>query len=355
MNINKKQRKIVLLGLLFVTGVASVNSASGQQSVVAADQGLQEVIVSARKREERLQDVPISITAFTADAIEQRGIESVYDIGRLTPNLSFNQTYGRVFDRPVIRGMSQILGERTVSFIVDGVYIAGNITGADLDDIETVEVLKGPQATNFGRGSLAGVISYRTTPPSNEFKGKGSVSVGDDGFGKNSNFAAMGFEVGTFGGQSSAAMDPPRVGRLAFQVGASANQYITIDLADFGKKGSITGDITGDVDLNVEDRRVRINTREGASAVLTLLDDAMDKVNATRATMGAVMNRMQHVINNLSNVTTNLSASRSQIEDADYAAASTELAKTQIMQQAATAVLAQANTSQQTVLKLLQG
>lgn len=182
MNINKKQRKIVRLGLLFVTGVASVNSASGQQSVVAADQGLQEVIVSARKREERLQDVPISITAFTADAIEQRGIESVYDIGRLTPNLSFNQTYGRVFDRPVIRGMSQILGERTVSFIVDGVYIAGNITGADLDDIETVEVLKGPQATNFGRGSLAGVISYRTTPPSNEFKGKGSVSVGDDGY-----------------------------------------------------------------------------------------------------------------------------------------------------------------------------
>ena len=118
---------------------------------------------------------------------------------------------------------------------------------------------------------------------------------------------------------------------------------------------TITSGITGDVDLNVEDRKVRINTREGASSVLTLLDDAMDKINQTRATMGAVMNRMEHVISNLSNVTTNLSASRSQIEDADYAAASTELAKAQIMQQAATAVLAQANTSQQTVLKLLQG
>ena len=80
-----------------------------------------------------------------------------------------------------------------------------------------------------------------------------------------------------------------------------------------------------------------------------------DLNTSTKATMGAVMNRMEHVINNLSNVTTNLSASRSQIEDADYAAASTELAKSQIMQQAATAVLAQANTSQQTVLKLLQG
>jgi flagellin len=74
----------------------------------------------------------------------------------------------------------------------------------------------------------------------------------------------------------------------------------------------------------------------------------------TRASMGAVMNRLEHVIDNLTNVVMNSEASRSQIEDADYAKASTELARTQIMQQAATAVLAQANTSQQSVLKLLQ-
>ncbi|MEK0434631.1 MAG: A-type flagellin, partial [Pseudomonadota bacterium] len=182
-----------------------------------------------------------------------------------------------------------------------------------------------------------------------------TISVGDKGYSADGNFAALGFQEGTFGGRASEDMDPPRVGRLAFQVGASAYDYITIDLADFGKAGTITGEITGDVDLNVEDRRVRINTRDGASAVLALLDDAMDKVNATRATMGAVMNRLDHVINNLSNVSMNLSESRSHIEDADYAKASTELAKTQIMQQAATAVLAQANTSQQTVLKLLGG
>jgi flagellin len=88
---------------------------------------------------------------------------------------------------------------------------------------------------------------------------------------------------------------------------------------------------------------------------LSMLDTAMEKVNATRSTMGAVMNRLEHTISNLSNVSMNLEASRSTIEDADYAKASTELAKTQIMQQAATAVLAQANTSQQSVLKLLGG
>lgn len=208
---------------------------------------------------------------------------------------------------------------------------------------------------------LPGLPAPAGAPPSDQLEklkatGKPfSISVGDKGYSADGNFAALGFQEGTFGGRSSEDMDPPKVGRLAFQVGASANQYITIDLADFGKNGTITGEITGDVDLNVEDRRVRINTRDGASAVLSLLDDAMDKVNATRATMGAVMNRMEHVINNLSNVSTNLSASRSQIEDADYAKASTDLAKTQIMQQAATAVLAQANTSQQTVLKLLGG
>ena len=180
-----------------------------------------------------------------------------------------------------------------------------------------------------------------------------SINVGDDGFTEASNFSDLGFSVGAFGGRSSSDMDPPRVGRLAFQVGSSARQMVTIDLADFGKGGPITGEITGDVDKNVEDRGVRIHTRDGATAVLNLLDEAMDKVNATRATMGAVMNRLDHVINNLTNVSMNMSASRSQIEDADYASSSTELAKTQIMQQAATAVLAQANTSQQSVLKLL--
>jgi flagellin len=148
-------------------------------------------------------------------------------------------------------------------------------------------------------------------------------------------------------------MQPPKTGRLFFQVGSSANQTITIDLADFGKNGPITSRITSDVDDKV--KTIRINTPEGANSVLDALDEAMDKVNATRATMGAVMNRLTYVTDTLTSVSINSSASRSQIEDADYASASTELAKTQIMQQAATAVLAQANTSQQTVLKLLQG
>jgi len=191
-----------------------------------------------------------------------------------------------------------------------------------------------------------------------------------------SHFADLGFYEGTFGGevdQATSKMSPPRTGRLAFQVGANEGQKITIDLADFGKGGPITGEITWDADLDpltpgaavpealqggpsLQGKpltRNFISSSAGAQEVLKKLDKAMDKVNQTRATMGAVMNRLDHVINNLTNVSMNLSASRSQIEDADYAGASTDMAKTQIMQQSATAVLAQANVSQQAVLKLL--
>ena len=183
-----------------------------------------------------------------------------------------------------------------------------------------------------------------------------TIKPGSNGYGPSSQFANLGFREGTFGGevdQATSKMNPPNVGRMNFHVGASANQTITIDLADFGKNGSITGEITGDVDDTKP--TVTIQTSEQAKAVLAKLDVAMDKVNATRANMGAVMNRLEHVIDNLTNVAMNSEASRSQIEDADYASASTEMAKTQIMQQAATAVLAQANQSQQNVLKLLQG
>lgn len=205
-----------------------------------------------------------------------------------------------------------------------------------------------------------------------------TIEPGDNGFTGDGDFLNLGFSQGTFGGEVNEAtskMSPPRTGRLAFQVGANEGQKITIDLADFGQGGPITGEITWDADLdlmpagsqvptpqqggpNLQGKaltRSFISSSSAAQDVLKKLDAAMDRVNQTRATMGAVMNRLDHVINNLTNVSMNLSASRSQIEDSDYASASTELAKTQIMQQAATAVLAQANTSQQSVLKLLQG
>jgi flagellin len=182
-----------------------------------------------------------------------------------------------------------------------------------------------------------------------------TVAAGTNGYTNTAHWEKLGFTEGTFGGKSSIEMSPPRVGRMTFQVGATVNQSINVDFADFGKDGPITGGITGDVALwDSANRLNRIDNRTSAEAMLTKLDEVLDKVNGTRATMGAVMNRLEHVIDNLMNVSVNTEASRSQIQDADYAAASTELARTQIMQQAATAILAQANADQQGVLKLLQ-
>ncbi|MEY4645521.1 MAG: A-type flagellin [Pseudomonadota bacterium] len=156
-------------------------------------------------------------------------------------------------------------------------------------------------------------------------------------------------------GDTDQAGDPVRqyAGRMSFQVGPIADQIITIDMYDWGKNGALTGEVTGDVDRAIP--KVNVRTVADANAVIDKLTRVMDNVNAKRADMGAVMNRLEHVIDNLNVVSRNAEASRSQIEDADYAKASTELARTQIMQQAATAVLAQANASQQSVLKLLQG
>ncbi len=235
----------------------------------------------------------------------------------------------------------------------------------------------GPTAANFGLAASDGTtevagVSIKSVTATNELSKAATlyggvtfhsdeaftIEPGANGYGSSSSFDALGFREGTYGGvvdEAVSKMTPPNTGRLSFHVGASANQTITIDLADFGKGGPITGAITGDVDLWDSKSRVnRIDSGAAAKAVLEKLDLAMDKVNATRGTMGAVMNRLEHVIDNLMNVSMNSEASRSQIEDADYAAASTELARTQIMQQAATSVLAQANADQQNVLKLLQ-
>ncbi len=117
------------------------------------------------------------------------------------------------------------------------------------------------------------------------------------------------------------------------------------------RSGSVT--YTDEGALN-QVKDLDITTTPNASDALGVIDEAIDTINSGRADIGAVINRLTYAVDNLTNVSQYTSASRSTIQDADYAKASSELARTQIIQQAATAVLAQANTQAQTVLKLLQ-
>ena len=97
-----------------------------------------------------------------------------------------------------------------------------------------------------------------------------------------------------------------------------------------------------------------ISTFTGSQAAITLLDSAVDTVNSARSSMGAIMNQLSYSADNLTNISTNIAASRSSILDTDYATASSQLSSSQIIQQAATAMLAQANQQPQSVLALLK-
>jgi flagellin len=172
-----------------------------------------------------------------------------------------------------------------------------------------------------------------------------TIEPGVNGYDATSNFTALGFQAGSYGSHTS--------GQLSFQVGARHLQRTTIDMPDFGKDGALTGLITADV--NEKDPLINIASVEKANESITLLDQVLNNVNLARANVGAVINRLNHGIDNLTNVSINTAESRSKIQDTDYAQASSEVARTQIIQQAATAILAQANANQQYVMKLLQG
>lgn len=160
-----------------------------QQQSAQASVGLEEIVVTARKRAENLLEVPLSITAFTMEDIEQSGMNSVSDIATQTVGFSYKQGFGRLgsgngggaSNRPAIRGQSNVLGSPNASFFLDGVFISGNPSSYQLDNLERIEVIRGPQAALFGRGTFAGAINFVTRKPTNEFTGKVEATVGQHG------------------------------------------------------------------------------------------------------------------------------------------------------------------------------
>lgn len=128
-------------------------------------------------------------------------------------------------------------------------------------------------------------------------------------------------------------------GTFDFQVGQNADEMISVAIADMSTLGSGAGSIA---------------TAATASTAIASIDTALGTINNQRATIGAGINRLTYAADNLTNISSNVTASRSTIMDTDYATASTQLAKTQIIQQASTAMLAQANQQPQSVLALLK-
>lgn len=148
--------------------------------LVAAAQTLDEVVVTARKREETLEESPVSVRAFTADDIESAGIETPRDFVNLTPNVTLVETQnaGNAFIN--VRGVSQARNsEMSVAVLVDGVLMPNPAQFTQqLVDVQQVEVLRGPQGALYGRNAIGGAITIVTREPGDEFDGR--IELGAD-------------------------------------------------------------------------------------------------------------------------------------------------------------------------------
>jgi iron complex outermembrane receptor protein len=143
-----------------------------------------DIVVTALRRSENLQDVPAAITAFTSDTIEAAGIEKPIDFINLTSNVNLVETQNAGNAFIIIRGITQARNsEPSVAVVVDGVQQANPAQfNQEVFDIEQIEVLKGPQGALYGRNAIGGAIVIRTRQPSDHLEGQVKAGI-DNGFG----------------------------------------------------------------------------------------------------------------------------------------------------------------------------
>lgn len=169
--------------LALSAGAAAAQTAPGQTPGVDEDSSqVEDVIVTARKRSERLADVPVAVTAVTEETIERRQLTSVRDVAAITPGLNINSdAAGRAFLS--IRGIGTTLLDNVqpgVGIFVDGVYQANtSYLNSPTLAVEQIEVLRGPQSTLFGQNTLGGAINVTTKQPSDEMEGRLTATYAD--------------------------------------------------------------------------------------------------------------------------------------------------------------------------------
>lgn len=177
-----RYRKAASKNLLAMAAIVAVDTALPGPAY--AQMALEEVVVTARKREETLQDTPIAVSAFNNDTLRAAQIDNVGDLTRNVPGLSRRE--GRKTADLNIRGVgtrvSGVAAEAGVGVYVDSIYIARNDAQlVDVLNMESVQVLRGPQGTLFGKNTAGGAILLTTKKPGDEFQGFASANVGDLG------------------------------------------------------------------------------------------------------------------------------------------------------------------------------
>ena len=158
---------------------------AADMAVMAQDLALEEIVVTARKRDESIQDIPLSVTAFGAEQLREQQITDVEDMLQFVPGVHMsNHTANR--NNPAIRFRaidppSSVRSTQTSSAFVDGVYLPGTSQWLSMNDIERVEIVKGPQSAFFGRATFGGAINFISRTPGDEFGGDVNLILGDGG------------------------------------------------------------------------------------------------------------------------------------------------------------------------------
>ena len=165
----------IVMVAVSMPGPSPASAAAPAESADSAQ--LEEVIVTARKRDERLIDIPESITVISADDLLKKGIQTVEDVGRQTPNLQLSMRQDLTTD-VVIRGIGAYGDVLGVGFVIDNVP---NFTDQTmrLEDVESVEILKGPQGTLYGASSIGGLVRYVSKRPEFNWQGETFAEVGN--------------------------------------------------------------------------------------------------------------------------------------------------------------------------------
>lgn len=193
--------KLVQVGLLVGTAIGATawSLPAYAQDSEQDGMGVEEIVVTARGRDESLQDVPVAVSAFSSQAIEDRKIEGAADFLSATPNISINQSQSAGVSFITVRGVSQVRnGESPVAVVVDGVQqVTSRQLTQDLFDLERIEVLRGPQGALYGRNAIGGAIVITTKAPSSEFEGSGTV-----GYGRGEDYRVRGSVSGPLAGDS---------------------------------------------------------------------------------------------------------------------------------------------------------
>jgi flagellin len=260
----------------------------------------------------------------TVDNASDIGVSSLFSTGAVTtPSVSITTDASAKTGEIKILDVTAITGVDTLPAAIGG-------SGSDATDIAHTITLKGVTAT------ITGDMTHDIGAINDAFGVFGVSAAGKTG-------EAVLTTYGHVGGAKGAKI---------------ATGYITLTFTDVNNPANISVQSSNAQNLKADSTNntgSTTNADENARSAIGKIDTAIKNVNIQRSELGAVSNRLNHTVNNLTNISSNLSAAKGGIEDADFALETTNLAKNQILQQASTAMLAQANASKQNVLSLLQG